>query len=123
MRPEVRHETPLAALETLDRELESICDDVSRPGSMLGTRLETVLQLLPVLTEAAHEPQFAADVDATVATLRRMYDRHEALAAALRVEMAKVKAELAQVNQTVRATRSYGGAVTSAGGGSLDRVG
>ncbi len=123
MRPEVRHETPLAALETLDRELEAICDDVPRPGSNLGSRLETVLQLLPVVTEAAHAPQFASDRDATVATLQRMYERHEALAAALRLEMEKVRAELAQVNQTSRAARSYGTPAAQSGGGTLDRVG
>lgn len=119
----MRHETPLAALETLDRELEAMCEDVPRPGSMLGARLDTVLKLLPVVTQAAHEPQYAADHDATVATLQRMYERHEALAVALRIEMERVRTELAQVNATARAARSYGGAPLSSGNLTLDRVG
>jgi hypothetical protein len=115
--------TPLAALETLDRELASMCADVSVPGSMLGERLDAVLKFLPVITEAASAPQYAADHDATVATLERMHRRHEELASALRGELARVREELSQVNTGSLAARSYGAAAPQGGSVAFDRLG
>lgn len=125
MRPDVGPlpETPLAALESLDRELASMCADVAHPGSMLGERLDALLKLLPVVTEAANQPEYAADHDATVATLQRMHRRHEELAAALRGELARVREELSHVNTSSRATRSYGAAPQRSGSTAFDRIG
>jgi len=117
----VRHPTPLAALQTLDRELAAICEDVTRPGSMLGNRIDTILELLPVIVAAVNEPAYVHERGAAIRAIESLHERHETLNAALHAELGRVRGEISQLATGTRAVRSYGGAATAPS--RLDHVG
>lgn len=103
----MRHPTPLAALETLERELTAVAGDVTHGAATLGRRLETIIQLLPVIGAAAQMPQHAGDLPAVRRTLEAMREQHDALAATLRGEIARLGAELGQLRTGQEASERY----------------
>ncbi len=119
----MRHTTPLAAFETLEREVAALAEDATRPGGMLAERLETILTLVPVLGAAALEPAYAADRAATIAALERMQAGQEALTGVLRMEMGRIREELGQISAGTAANRSYGAAPAGRPALQLDTVG
>lgn len=117
----MRHQTPLDALQTLDRELASVCEDVTRPGSMLGNRIDSILELLPLVVAAMQEPAYAAQRSEGVRALESLHARHGQLTAALTEELSRVQEEISQLATGARATRSYGSATSAPS--RLDHIG
>lgn len=103
----MRHATPRAALETLERELIAIGDDVSTPGAMLEQRLDTVLHLLPVIGEAARDPQFRGERGAVATLLVEMLNKAEQLQERLRRRMGDLSKELGQLRNQRQAAVGY----------------
>lgn len=117
----MRHQTPLDALHTLDRELAAVHGDITRPGSMLSNRIDAILELLPVIVAAMQEPAYAAQRGAAVRALEGLHARHERLTAALTAELGRVQEEIAQLATGARAARSYGS--VAAAPARLDHIG
>lgn len=101
-------QTPLSALQTLDRELASVCDDVMRPGSMLGNRIDAIRELLPVIVASVMEPAQAHEREAAFRTLEALHARHERLNVALSTELTRLQDELNQLATSTRAVQAYG---------------
>ena len=115
----MRHETPCAALATLERELDALEADVAQPGAGIEPRLDTVLTLIPVLGAAAQDPAYAHERQEALAAFQRLRDRQQALTARLEREMAAVREELTRLRTGAEATRGYGAQAAQR----LDRVG
>lgn len=117
------HPTPHAALVTLERELAALVEDGTRAGSMLAKRLETVLELLPVVGDAARHPEYADERPAVVAALEGMQGACARLQEVLHGRMQEITGELTHLNQAREATAGY--AVPSAAPRTpqFDRVG
>lgn len=103
----MRHATPLAALTTLARELESVNADVTREGAMLGKRIETIIDLLPVVGGAAGSTSSAEERAEIEETLREMHRIQEEISSAMRAELARIGGELAQLRAGQDAADGY----------------
>lgn len=117
------HATPRAALETLDRELTAMVEDGSRAGSMLAKRLETVLELLPVIGDAARNPEFAPERPAVVELLTGMQETCGRLQQVLQSRMAEISGELTRLNVARDATAGYAAPAAAPRRLQLDLVG
>jgi hypothetical protein len=108
-------QTPRSALQTLDRELASVCDDVTRPGSMLGNRIDAIRELLPMIVASVKESADPTERAAAFHTLEALHARQARLSTALSTEITRLQDEMSQLATGARAVRSYGtGATTPA---------
>ncbi|MBX3174830.1 MAG: hypothetical protein KF709_10495 [Gemmatimonadaceae bacterium] len=103
----MRHATPRAALETLEREMIAIGDDVSTPGAMLEQRLGSVLELLPVIGIAARDPQYHAERGAVITLLLEMSAKAEGLQERMRQRMGELSREMGQLRNQREAAFGY----------------
>jgi hypothetical protein len=115
--------TPQVALATLEREVDALAADSGRADAMLVRRLDAVLELLPLVGEAARRPPFVDDRAAVVEALGSMQEAVRRLEEALQTEMRRVGAELAQVNAAREATAGYDQARAGGPRQHFDRVG
>lgn len=116
----MKHASPHAALETVERELHALLAEVGQPGAGLEPRLEALLSLIPVLGAAAQHPAYARERDATVAALHRLRARQGELSERLREELAILRDALTRATAGAEAARGYR---PGAPAPQLDRVG